>query len=313
MNSPAAVRTVAITGASGLIGTALTASLRADGIRVIHFVRRPATGPDEIEWNPGVDGVDPAGLRGVDAVVNLSGTGIGDKRWTEEYKRTLLSSRVGPTRTIAEAIAAARADGPRVLVSGSAVGYYGDTGDRVVDESAPSGSGYLARICQEWEAAAGAAVAAGARVVYLRTGLVLARDGGLLARLKPLFRFGLGGRLGSGRQYQPWISLVDEVRAIRFALDTEAVSGPMNATGPEPVTNREFTRDLARAVHRPAVAIVPAPALRLVLGEFADEGVLVGQRAVPAALLEHGFAFEHATLPDALAWALGADRAAEAP
>ena len=294
---------MAITGASGLIGTALTADLRADGVRVVHFVRRPSAGPDEITWNPGVDGVSPAALSGIDAVVHLAGAGIQDKRWSEQYKRTLLASRVSSTRTIAEAIAEAGAAGPKVLVSSSAVGYYGDTGERTVDESAPSGEGYLAQICRDWEGAAAPAVAAGTRVTYIRTGLVLSRSGGLLGKLKPLFRLGLGGRLGSGRQYQPWISLVDEVRAIRFILDTDAVRGPVNLTGPTPVTNRELTREMGRAARRPALAVVPAPALRIALGEFAGEGVLIGQRAVPAALLSHGFVFEHATLPAALAWA----------
>lgn len=300
---------MAITGASGLIGTALTKDLRTDGVRVVHFVRRAASGPDEIAWRPGLDDVDPAVLSGIEAVVNLSGAGIGDKRWSDDYKRTLLKSRVDSTHTIAEAIAKSGPEGPKVLISGSAVGYYGDTGERTVDETAPSGEGYLALISREWEAAAAPAVAAGIRVVHLRTGLVLSRSGGLLGKLKPLFKLGLGGRLGSGRQYQPWISLVDEVRAIRFALATDALSGPINATGPTPVTNREMTRELGRAAHRPALAIVPGPALRIALGQFAGEGVLVGQRAVPAALLSHGFAFEHATLPEALTWAFAKNQA----
>ncbi|MCW2603983.1 MAG: multidrug transporter [Pseudonocardiales bacterium] len=308
MTTPAGPRAVAITGASGLIGTALTKDLRDDGVRVVHLVRRAAAGPDEIEWRPGIDALDPAALSGIDAVVHLAGAGIQDKRWTDEYKRTLLESRVDTTRAIAEAIAGSGPDGPRILVSGSAVGYYGDTGERTVAETAPSGEGYLALICREWEAAASPAIAAGVRVVFLRTGLVLSRSGGLLGKLKPLFKLGLGGRLGSGRQYQPWISLVDEVRAIRFALVTDALSGPVNATGPTPVTNRELTRELGRAAHRPALAIVPAPALRIALGEFADEGVLVGQRAVPAALLSHGFVFEHATLGEALTWAFAKDQ-----
>jgi uncharacterized protein (TIGR01777 family) len=294
---------VAITGASGLIGTALTTNLRADGIRVVHFVRRASNGSDEITWQPGVDSVDPGVLSGIDAVVNLSGAGIQDKRWTESYKRTLLTSRVDSTRTIADAIAKSGPEGPKVLVSGSAVGFYGDTGERTVEESAPAGEGYLAEICKEWEAAAAPAVDAGARVVYLRTGLVLSRSGGLLGKLKPLFKLGLGGRLGSGRQYQPWISLVDEVGAIRFALDTDALRGPVNATGPAPVTNRELTHEMGRAAHRPALAVVPGPALRLALGEFAGVGVLAGQRAVPAALLSHGYVFTHPTLPEALTWA----------
>jgi uncharacterized protein (TIGR01777 family) len=300
-----APRSVAITGASGLIGSALARSLRSDGIRVVSLVRRAAEGVDEIQWQPGAVRLDPAQLAGIDAVVHLAGAGIQDRRWSEKHKRLVLDSRVDGTRTIAEAIASAGGTGPTTLLSGSAVGYYGDTGERVVDETAPSGDGYLAHVCREWEAAAAPAEDAGARVVYLRTGLVLSPRGGLLGKLRPLFRLGLGGRLGSGRQYQPWISLQDQVRAIRFALDHEDVRGPVNVTGPEPVTNRELTRALARAAHRPALAVVPAPALRLALGEFADEGVLIGQRALPAALQRSGFRFEHATVDAALAWAFG--------
>lgn len=309
MASTASPRAVAITGASGLIGTALAQSLRSDGIRVVSLVRRPARSDDEVEWRPSEHVLDPRHLLGIDAVVNLAGAGIQDKRWTDSYKQVLLSSRVDSTGTIARAIAAAAGDGgPTTLLSASAVGYYGDTGGRVVDESAPSGAGFLAEICRLWEQAAEPAVDAGARVAYLRTGLVLSRRGGLLAKLRPLFRLGLGGRLGSGRQYQPWISLADEVRAIRFAMEHDGVRGPLNLTGPEPVTNREFTKALARAARRPAWAVAPAPALRLLLGSLADEGVLIGQRAVPAALLRHGFAFEHVTLDEALRWAFGRDQ-----
>jgi uncharacterized protein (TIGR01777 family) len=297
-------RTVAITGASGLIGGALAQSLRADGVRVIALVRRAARGADEIEWHPGQAPLDSAVLRGIGSVVHLAGAGIGDHRWSAEYKKVVLDSRVIPTATLSEAIAAAGPDGPSTLISGSAVGFYGDTGSAIVDESAPSGDGYLAEICRQWEGATAPALAAGARVAYLRTGLVLAPKGGLLDRLRPLFRFGLGGRLGSGRQYQPWISLRDEIAAIRMVLDATDISGPVNLTGPDPVTNRALTAAMGRVMHRPTLAAVPAPALRIVLGEFADEGVLIGQRAVPGVLTRHNFTFQDPTIDSALRWAL---------
>lgn len=297
---------IAVSGASGFIGSALVPALRADGHVVTRLVRHEPRGEDEIGWDPAAGRLDPDALRDTDAVVHLSGASVGGQRWSTRYKQTLLHSRVDSTRTLAEAIA--RADpGPRTLLCASAVGWYGDTGDRTVDESAPAGEGFLAQMCRRWEAATEPAARAGVRVVRMRSGLVLAAGGGLLSRLLPLYRLGLGGRLGSGRQYWPWISRVDEVRAMVFLLTNEAISGPVNLAGPQPATNATLNRALGRLVHRPAVLPVPAVGLRLALGEFADEGILAGQRVVPRALTEAGFTFCHASLDDALAAAL-ADR-----
>ncbi|MBB3082176.1 TIGR01777 family oxidoreductase [Geodermatophilus sabuli] len=297
---------VAVTGSSGLIGSHLVPALRADGHDVLRLVRRTPRTADEHRWDPQHHRIDPALLADVDAVVNLAGVGIGDRRWTAAYKQAVLSSRVDATRTVSEALAAATAADPtrpRALLSGSAVGWYGDTGDREADEGAPAGDDFLARVCTEWEAATAPAADAGVRVTLLRTGLVLG-PGGLLGRLAPLFRFGLGGRLGSGRQYWPWISLTDEVDAIRFLLATP-VAGPVNLTAPTPVTNAEFARTLAHVVNRPAVLPVPGVALRLVVGEFAPVGILAGQRAVPGRLRDAGFTWTHPDLDAALRAALG--------
>ena len=296
---------VAITGSSGLIGTALAPALRADGHEVLRLVRRTPRTADEHRWAPDHRRIDPSVLADVDAVVNLAGVGVGDRRWTTSYRREILASRVDSTATVSQALAdAAAADPgrPRVLLSASGIGYYGDTGDRRIDESAPAGTDFLADVCTQWEAATAPAGAAGVRVALLRTGLVLA-GGGMMSRLRPLFRLGLGGRLGSGRQYWPWISLRDEVDAIRFLL-TSDVSGPVNLTGPEPVTNAEFTRTLGRVLHRPTVLAVPGIALSVVLGEFARVGVLAGQRAVPAVLTAAGFQHTDRDLESALRSAL---------
>ncbi|HZE33753.1 MAG TPA: TIGR01777 family oxidoreductase [Actinoallomurus sp.] len=289
---------IAITGSTGLIGKALVRALRDEGLTVIRLVRRPATAEDEIRWDPFGE-VDSASLEGVDAVVHLAGAGIGDHRWTETYKREVRDSRVEGTRTLSRALA--RLDRrPAVFVSGSAVGFYGDTGDLAVDESAAAGEGFLAELCADWEAAAQPAVDAGIRVVHPRTGVVLSREGGLLAKTLPLFRFGLGGRLGSGRQWMSWISIADHVAALRFLIN-DGLQGPVNLTAPEPVTNAAFTAAVGRALHRPAPFIVPAPALRLALGEFADEGALVSQRVLPDRLTKAGFTFSHPDIDTALA------------
>jgi uncharacterized protein len=290
---------VAITGSTGHIGSHLVPVLRAAGHEVVPLVRRPAR-PGEISWQPG-EVLDPAALAGVDAVVHLAGVGIADHRWSERHKRDVLRSRVEGTTTIATAVAAGD---PRVLLAGSAIGWYGDTGTRAVDESAPAGAGFLADVCRQWEAAAEPARAAGARVATLRTGLVCGRGGGLLGRMVPLFKLGLGGRLGSGRQYWSWISMADEVDAIRHVLAGD-LAGPVNLTGPDPVTNAEFTKTLARVLGRPAIAPVPPIALRIALGGFADEGVLSGQRVLPHALQESGYSFQHPTLEAALRYATG--------
>lgn len=290
---------IAIAGSSGMIGSALVTVLRAADHRVLRLVRRPPKHSDDVFWNPDTGDLDPAVLRDVDAVVNMCGVGVGDKRWSGAYKQSLRDSRIEPTEVLSQAVAEA---GVPVLVNSSAVGYYGDTRDRVTDETAPPGDGFLARLCVDWEAATVVAQAAGSRVVLVRTGLVLGRSGGVLGRLLPLFKLGLGTRLGNGRQYMPWISLQDQVRALLFTID-EDVSGAVNLTGPAPVTNAEFTSAVGRAVNRPTALAAPAFALRTVLGEFADEGLLGGQRAIPAVLERAGFEFHHNTIGEALAYA----------
>ena len=294
-------KVLAIAGSSGLIGSALVSALRAADNRVIRIVRRAPANGDELHWNPESGEFDPAGLDGVDAVVNLCGVGVGDKRWSGSFKQTLRDSRIDPTDVISAAVVDA---GVPVLVNASAVGFYGDTKGRVVDETAPAGAGFLAQLCVDWEAATLPAEEAGVRVVLARTGLVLSPGGGgVLGRLRPLFALGLGGRLGGGRQYMPWISLEDEVRALLFAINSEDLAGPVNFTGPAPVTNSEFTAALGRALNRPTPWLVPGIALRTLLGEFAEEGLLGGQRAIPAALERAGFVFHHNTIGEALAYA----------
>jgi uncharacterized protein (TIGR01777 family) len=293
---------VAITGSSGLIGQALVPALRSDGHEVLRLVRRTPRTADEHRWDPSHRRIDPSVLADVDAVVNLAGAPIRPRPWTAAYKRQLLTSRIDSTTTVSQAFADAAAAGPnrpRVLLSGSAVGYYGDTGDRLIDESAGRGSDFLADMCAQWEAATEPAQAAGIRVAQLRTGLLLAPDSLLVTILGLVFRLGVGGRLGSGRQYWPWISLQDEIAAILFLLSAE-VAGPVNLTGPAPARNAEFTRALARLLHRPAVLPVPGPVLSLVLGDFARSGVVGGQRAVPRVLTEAGFSFTHPDLDSAL-------------
>ncbi|MEU8710716.1 TIGR01777 family oxidoreductase [Streptomyces sp. NPDC048663] len=289
---------IAVAGASGLIGKALVDSLRADGHEVVRLVRRAADGPGEVCWDPEGQYVDTAGLAGCDAVVNLAGAGIGDHRWTDAYKRRIRDSRVLGTAALAKAVAALD-EPPRVFVSGSAMGFYGETGDRAVDEDAPAGDGFLPSLCVEWEEAATPAREAGIRTVFVRTGLVVARGGGAWGRLFPLFKAGLGGRLGDGRQYWSFIALHDEVAAIRFLLDTDGLEGPFNLTAPEPLTNREITAAMARVLHRPALFPVPAAALQVALGEMAGD-VLGSQRVVPKRLLESGFTFAFPGIEDAI-------------
>ncbi len=299
---------IAITGSSGLVGTELTKTLRSDGHEVLRLVRRTPRTADEHRWDPSHGELAASVLADVDAVVNLAGVGIGDKRWTESYKREVVQSRVDSTRTVSQALAdAAAADPsrPRVLLSASAVGYYGDGGDTVLDETSPAGTDFLADVCQQWEAATEPAQHDGIRVAHLRTGLVLGR-GGLMAKLKPLFSLGVGGKMGSGDQWWPWISLRDEVDAIRFLL-TADVSGPVVLAGPEPVTNATFADTLGRVLHRPTIIPVPGFALSIVLGEFAGVGVLAGQRALPRVLMDAGFTFTHGDVESALRWAVSRD------
>lgn len=290
---------VAVTGASGLIGSALVPVLREAGHDVVRLVRRATRSAEEIRWDPAQRRLDPTALSDVDGVIHLAGAGVADRRWSDKRKAAILDSRVDGTTTIAIAIADADPR-PRVLVSGSAVGWYGDGGDRVLTEDAPSGQGFLAEVVQRWEAATAPARDAGTRVVHARTGLVLSAKGGLLGRLLPLFKLGLGGRVGSGKQYWPWISLADEVRAMVFLLDND-ISGPVNLTGPEPVTNAAFTKAAGAVLHRPTVAAVPAIAIKALLGaQMAEEIALFGQRAVPQVLTGAGFAFSHPTIESAL-------------
>jgi uncharacterized protein (TIGR01777 family) len=281
-----------------LIGTALVASLRADGHTVTQLVRRAPRGPDEVQWRPDAGQLDPAALRDADAVVCLSGANVGAKRWTDSYKQTLRSSRIDTTATLARTIAELGGAAPPVFLAGNAIGYYGDTGEREVDESAPPGDGFLAGLCVEWEQAAAPAVEAGVRTAYLRTGPVLDRDADLVKRLRPIVKLGIAGPIGNGRQYLPWITLTDEVRAIRFLLDAD-VSGPVNLCAPHPATNKHFTQTMAGVLHRPAVLPVPAFAVRVVAGELGGETVK-SQRAVPAKLLSAGFTFADPDLEPAL-------------
>ncbi|MFF8318363.1 TIGR01777 family oxidoreductase [Streptomyces bobili] len=289
---------IAVAGASGLIGSALVRSLTADGHEVVRLVRHAPRGEAEVRWDPERGRVDAAGLAGCSAVVNLAGAGVGDHRWTDAYKRRIHDSRVHGTAALAKAVAALD-ERPRVFVNGSAMGYYGETGERVVDESAPAGRGFLPELCVEWEAAAEPARAAGVRTAFTRTGLVVARGGGAWGRLFPLFRAGLGGRMGDGRQYWSYIALHDEVAAIRHLLDRDDLSGPFNLTAPEPLTNREITAAMGRVLHRPTLLAVPAPVLRTVLGEMAGD-VLGSARVVPKRLLESGFTFAFPGIEDAL-------------
>ena len=288
---------VVLAGASGLIGTALRTSLLADGHVVTTLVRRAPHGDDEALWDPAAGRLDAAVLDGADAVVCLSGAGVGDKRWTPAYKRVLIRSRVDSVATLARAVAGR--PHPPDFVTASAVGYYGDGGDRELHETSPPGDDFLAEMCVQWEAAARPARTAGARTAALRTGLVLSRAGGLLARLRTVALLGLAGRLGSGRQFMPWISLVDEIAAIRFVLDS-TLDGPVNLVGPAPVRNAEFMAALRRATRRPAAPPVPGLALRIALGEIATSA-LTGQRAVPEVLTDAGFRFAHPSLEAALA------------
>ena len=300
---------VAVTGASGLIGTALTQHLGGDNIEVTRLVRRPAGRSGELQWDPAAPrgGLDPAAMSGLDAVVHLSGAGVADQRWTETRKQELRASRIASTTALVSAMAAA-AEPPRLLLAGSAVGWYGDTGGRAVDETAPNGAGFLAGLVRDWEAAAEPAAEAGIRVVHLRSGVVLSSRGGMLPRLLVPFRFGLGARIGAGTQYLSWITLTDHLRAVRFLLGREELSGPVNLTAPAPVTNAELTTALAAMLHRPAALRVPSAVLRLALGEVSSE-LLGSARVLPARLEQAGFEFCYPAIGPALL-AAAADKTA---
>lgn len=287
-----------------MLGSALRSAASAAGAQVLQLVRRPPASPAEIEWQPAAPQPLPAAerLENIPAAIHLSGANLAARRWTPAFRSELLASRVGSTRALALTLAALRHP-PQVLLAASAIGFYGNRGEEILTETSASGSGFMADLCRQWEAAAQPAVEAGIRVVHMRLGIVLG-PGGALSRMLPVFRLGLGGPLGSGRQWMSWISLPDAVAAILFALQTPALDGPVNLTAPEPVTNAVFTRALARALHRPAVLPAPAFALRLALGEMADEALLASTRVLPARLASEGFVFQHPVLDRALAVAL---------
>jgi uncharacterized protein (TIGR01777 family) len=295
---------IAVTGSTGLIGSVLRPHLESLGHEVVRIVRGNATGTD-ITWSPAERKIDTHALDGIDAVIHLAGAGIGDKRWSDEWKRELLESRTKGTSLISEAIASAD-DGPRILLSGSAIGIYGARGDEELDEQSTHGDGFLADVCVQWEQATGMAEAAGARVVHLRTGIVLSTKGGALKKQLPLFKFGLGGKMGSGAQWQSWISIDDEVAAITHLLTAET-SGAVNLTAPKPVTNAEFTDTLGEVLHRPTFLPIPKFGPKLLLGgELADNLLFSGQKVLPRVLeADDGFTFRHPDLATALHALLG--------
>lgn len=289
-----AIKRIAITGASGLIGSALVGKLKGDGYSVNRLVRRATVSSEEIYWNPAKSEIDVDALAGVDAVIHLAGAGVGDKRWTKKYKSEILNSRLLGTTTIANAVAQVK---PKVFISSSAIGWYGETGNRAVTETDRGGDDFLAAVCREWEAAAD--LAGDVRTAKIRTGLVLDPTGGALGRMLPLFRFGFGGKLGSGKQWWSWITLHDHLRAVEFILENEKLSGAVNLTSPNPVTNQEFTSALARALRRPALFPAPAFALKAALGGFSTE-ILGSKKVLPTALLDAGFTFDYPHIGPAL-------------
>jgi uncharacterized protein (TIGR01777 family) len=289
---------IAVSGASGLVGGALVPALRSGGHEVLRLVRREARGPDEVRWNPATKTIEAARLEGLDAVVHLSGENIADGRWTDAKKARLRSSRVGSTRFLSETLAGL-ARKPSVLVSASALGYYGDRGDAWLDETAPAATDFFGELCVEWEAAAARAAHAGIRVVHPRTGIVLSRAGGALAKMLLPFKLGVGGKVGSGRQYFSWIALDDVVGVILHLLARRDLVGPVNASAPEPVTNAELTKTLGRVLGRPTVMPVPAFALRVAFGEVAD-ALLASTRLRPERLLATGYRFRFPELEAAL-------------
>ena len=290
---------IVVTGATGLVGSALVPSLVADGHSVVRLVRKQsnASGNSVTDafWQPDRGEIDAAALAGCDAAVHLAGENISEGRWTDEKKRRIVESRAKGTRLISEALARLTPR-PRALVSASATGYYGDRGDEVLTEESAPGQNFVARVCREWEAATEPARASGIRTAVLRFGIVLSREGGALPKMMTPVKLGVGGRLGSGRQYYSWIAIEDAVAAIRHALENEGVSGPVNLVSPQPVTNAEFTKELGRALSRPTLFAVPAFAARLAFGEMADELLLASARVEPARLKAAGFEFKYPTL-----------------
>jgi uncharacterized protein (TIGR01777 family) len=293
---------IVVGGSSGLIGSALVRRLQADGHEVVRLVRRTAAGSDEVSWSPADGVLDPAALAGADVAINLAGAGVGDHRWTDAYKETIRRSRVDSTVTLSRAIAAA-GNGPRVLLNASAIGYYGSRGDEVLTEQSTPGDSFLSDVARAWESGTQAAEEAGVRVCNLRSGLVLSAAGGLLERVTQLFRYGIGGKLGTGKQFMSWVSLADEISAIKFLMTHDDVAGPVNLTGPEPVRNSEFTKVLGELMRRPTVFPAPAFGIRMVLGQFSED-VLASIRAVPSVLTDAGFVHQHKDVRAALQWAL---------
>jgi uncharacterized protein len=290
---------IVMSGASGLIGVALTTRLNADGHEIVRLVRGGDAAADEFSWDPAAGRLDPAVFAGCDAVINLSGAGIGDQRWTDEYKRELASSRTKTTALLATTMAGLDVK-PAAFLSGSAVGWYGNRGDERLDEMSPGGTDFLADLCHQWEAETGPASEAGIRTVHLCTGIVLSAKGGALKKQLPLFKAGLGGRFGNGHQWQSWISINDEVSAIAHLLSSE-ICGPVNLTAPNPVTNSEFAATLGKVLHRPAFLPIPGFGPKLLLGgELVDALLLGGQRVAPTALQRSGYEFEHPALDGAL-------------
>jgi uncharacterized protein len=290
---------ICLTGSHGLIGTALIPRLRADGHRVLRLVRGDTEGADDVRWDPDAGTIDAAGLEGVDAVVHLAGAGIGDKKWTPQRKQLVLESRTRGTGLLARTLAGLDRK-PSVLVSASAIGYYGNRGDDILTEDEPPGRDFGAQVCVAWEDETKAAADAGIRVVRTRTGLVLAKQGGLLQRLLLPFKLAIGGRLGSGKQYMSWIALDDDLAAIVHVLNDESISGPVNLTAPNPVRNSEFTESLGRAVHRPTILPTPMFGLKIVYGDELVETLLGSQRVSSAKLQATGFEFAHPELDEAL-------------
>jgi len=296
---------VLISGASGLVGTELIQQLKARGDEPVRLVRRPAVSSDELEWDPTTLRLDAAALETIDAVVNLAGATTGKLPWTKAYKLELIQSRINSTQTLVNAMNAASKK-PKVFVSGSASGFYGDAGERVLTEADRVGAGFLAELASKWEATA-TGVDSSVRLVLIRTTMVLSRSKGALGRLLPLLKLGVGGPLGSGKQYWAWISVVDEAAAILHLIDTPNASGPFNLTAPEPATCKQLVDALGKALHRPTVVPVPAFALRLAFGEGADELLLCSQNMSPKRLLDSGFKFTHPTLAGAASWVVGTD------
>ncbi|HEX8810466.1 MAG TPA: TIGR01777 family oxidoreductase [Terracidiphilus sp.] len=295
---------ILFSGASGMLGTALRHSLASE-FETLQLVRRQPLSPSELTWNP--DSARPFAqtneFEGLTAAIHLSGANLAGKRWTAAYKRELVESRVASTRALAQALAELSRP-PQVLLVASGTGIYGNRGDEILDESSAPGTGFLADLCRAWEEAAQPAVQAGIRVVHLRCGPVLGGGGGALGKMLPIFRLGLGGPLGNGRQWMSWIALADLIAAVRFLIADNQLTGPINMVAPEPVTNAEFTRALGRVLHRPAILPAPAFALRLALGDMADDALLASARAVPKRLLDSGFQFRYPSIDEALREAL---------